>query len=158
MSNHICVRCDGEGVETFYDGGFYNSRLEQHTCYHCNGSGYVDDETTFHDQLYSVAYSLSAHYVYSMIQEMNNDPEGDGFCLMAAENGLSERDYIDHLINMKVDQLGADLVNKSLQDQQLLIAWNNLPVQPIHKNKKQEVLVTEIHLSDDQMESDHISF
>jgi len=45
MSNHICIRCNGEGIEIFYDGDFYDAQLEQHICYHCNGSGYVDDET-----------------------------------------------------------------------------------------------------------------
>jgi hypothetical protein len=158
MSNHICIRCNGEGIEIFYDGDFYDAQLEQHICYHCNGSGYVDDETMFHDQLFSVAYSLAQHYVHSMIQEMNNDPEGDGFCLMAAENGLSQSDYTQHLIDVKTDQFGVELSDKSLQDQQLLIAWNNLPVEHIQKNKKQEVLVSEFSYSDDQIESDYILF
>lgn len=148
---NICIRCYGEGVETFYDGGFYDSRLEQHTCYHCNGSGYVDDETNFRDQLFSVASSLAQHYVHSMIQEINNDPEGDGFCLMAAENGLSQSDYTQHLIFIKTDEFMAELADKPLEDQQLLIAWNNLIVEPIQKNKRQEVLVTKFNYSDYQI-------
>lgn len=155
---NVCVRCDGEGIEFFSDGTFYDARLEQHICYHCNGTGFVDDEANFHDQLFAVAYALASHKVYSMIQEMNNDPESDGFCLMAAENGLSQSDYTQHLIDVKTDEFGAELADKSLEDQQLLIAWNNLPVEPIHKNKKQDILVSEFNYSDDQIESDHILF
>jgi hypothetical protein len=134
MSNHICVSCNGEGIEIFYD-----DRLQHHTCYHCNGSGYVDDETNFHDQLFSVAYTLASHHVYTMIQEMDNDPEGDGFCLMAAENGLSHSDYTQHLIDVKTDEFGIELADKPLQEQQLLIAWNNLPVESAAKKLEPKV-------------------
>lgn len=154
---NVCVRCDGEGIETFYDGTFYDARLEHHICYHCNGSGRVSDEAMFHDELYCVAYALASQYVHSLIQAANNDPEGDGFALIAAENGLSQSDYTCHLIELQTEKFGIELVNKSLADQQLLIAWNKLPLQSkkVESNFKQ----SHFNFNDYQrLENDNIIF
>lgn len=141
---NICYTCNGDGVEYFYD-----DRFEHHICYHCNGSGHVSDETMFHDDLYCVAYSLASQYVHSMIQAANNDPEGDGFALIAAENGLSQSDYTCHLIDIQTEKFGIELSNKPLADQQLLIAWNNLPLQ----RKKVESSFKQSHFNFDDSQS-----
>ena len=118
-SSNICVRCDGEGIEYFEE----DYRPQSHTCYHCSGSGFVDDEMAFHDKLRQLAVGLATHYVSEMQKDMDSDPEGEGWNFHAAENMMSGRDYFSMKVYDYAAVFSERLQDFSLEDKEFLIAW-----------------------------------
>ncbi|NDB82194.1 MAG: hypothetical protein EB127_05550 [Alphaproteobacteria bacterium] len=116
-----CIRCYGFGVETYEDDG----RMVRDACYHCCGTGRVDSETSFHDQLESVANTLAAMHVDRIRKAYNEDPDGDGWGFCAAENGVSEYEYTTWRVWKYTDQYIAELANMDREKQEVLVAWNN---------------------------------
>jgi ribulose bisphosphate carboxylase small subunit len=80
-----CGRCDGTGVEVYDE----DDRRIESVCYHCSGSGDIDDSTAFYDSLGSVASLMSQSHVREYIRAVNEDPDGEGFAFMAAEDMMT---------------------------------------------------------------------
>ena len=118
-SSNICVRCDGEGIEYFEE----DNRPQSHTCYHCSGSGYVEDDMAFHDKLCQLAVGLATHYVSEMQKDIDSDPDGEGWNFHAAENMMSGRDYFSMKVYDHAAIFSQQLQGFSFEDQKFLIAW-----------------------------------
>ncbi|NDB82594.1 MAG: hypothetical protein EB127_07610 [Alphaproteobacteria bacterium] len=116
-----CIRCYGSGVETYED--YY--RVVEDTCYHCGGTGKVDSETAFQDDLELVANRLAAIRVDQIRKAYNSDPDGEGWAFRAAENMMSERDYTACREWEFTDKYIAQLANMDRETQEVLVAWNN---------------------------------
>ncbi len=101
---HNCSRCFGEGSESFEEDG----RMVTDICYHCSGSGKVDSETHFGDQIDKVAVVLAMNRISSIQRSYNNDLHSEGWDFVAAENGLSSLDYY----NERVGYLFAQFANE----------------------------------------------
>lgn len=129
-----CVRCDGTGVESYYEDDCY----QQHDCYHCSATGVVDSETAFHDRLMEVAHTLAYNHVSEMRDNRNSDPDGEGWDFCAAENMMSGRDYFDMHVYDYTQMYAQQLNNLSEESQELLIAWHKMP------HDRVQVKVTEI--------------
>lgn len=84
-----CGKCGGRGKDTWEEDG----RTVTDVCYHCAGSGRIDEETAHHDRMMRIGGELAYLHVQGMIKSRNEDPEGEGWAFCAAENMLSERDY-----------------------------------------------------------------
>jgi hypothetical protein len=108
-----CIRCQGEGFECYEDDG----RDQCDTCYHCGGSGQVDEETHRSDMLESVAESMAWIAANEYAKACDSDPDGDGFCLHAAENGYSPSDYIKILAYDRISMFLDKLMKESVEEQ-----------------------------------------
>jgi len=89
-----CSYCGGSGIEVYDEGSM---RVEA-DCYHCNGSGTVDEETAFHDCLEEVATQMAVEYVQEYKKYKNECPDGEGFDFCAAENMMTPFDYEKSLV------------------------------------------------------------
>lgn len=118
-----CSRCDGMGKETFWD-----DRWETDICYHCGGSGKVDDETAFVDSLSAVARTLAYHTVNQMRVQQDNHPDGEGWDFCASENMMTGSEYFLAIMENYVAEYMDRLLEMDRQRQEVLIAWNALPV------------------------------
>lgn len=118
-----CIRCSGSGYEVFWD-----DRWERDICYHCSGSGFVDDETMWYDKLSMVAHSLAVNKVSSDRDNRNTDPDGEGWDFIAAENMLSGSDYFSLLVEDYTAQYMERLLEMDREKQEVLVAWNSMPV------------------------------
>lgn len=122
--DRTCIRCHGDGMETFWDGEW-----EGHVCYHCGGIGRVDEDMAFHDSLQRVAYTLAYNEVSSLRNARNENPDEDwDFC--AAENMMSSWDYFREEVYQRVPAYLDRLIALSRESQEVLIAWNDLPASP----------------------------
>lgn len=117
-----CSRCYGEGVETYEE----DYRQFRDTCYHCCGTGEVDEETDFNDRLSLVANSLAYIQESEYRRACDSDPDGDGYDLCAAENGYRTFDYFRVRVWERAADIGQDLVKMSREDQEFLVAWNEV--------------------------------
>jgi hypothetical protein len=122
-----CSRCQGEGEETYEEDG----RIITDVCYHCAGSGKVDDDTAFHDRLYSVASSIAYSQESEYRKACNNDPDGDGYDLGAYENGMMPSDYFRSRVWDRTYDIAEKLSEMSQADQEFLVAWNEYSSEPI---------------------------
>lgn len=118
-----CIRCSGSGYEAFWDGVW-----ERDICYHCSGSGRVDDETMWYDRLANVAHSLALDKANLDRDHRNNDPEGEDWDFIAAENMLSGYDYFSLVVEDYKAQYMERLLEMDREKQEVLVAWNDIPV------------------------------
>ena len=118
-----CSRCQGEGEEFTPEDGHPQGGVYE-TCYHCGGEGTVDEETDFHDRLQSVAATLAYAKESEYRKACDSDPDGDGYDLCAAENGLSTFDYFRTRVWNRTYEIAEELAARPRADQELLVAWN----------------------------------
>src|SRR5579864_8599652 len=117
-----CRPCQGEGEVSYEEDG----RMVTDVCYHCAGSGSVDEETDFHDRLASAASTL-AHQAESEYRSWcNADPEGDGYDLHAAENMLHPNEYFRIRVWERAAEIGEKIAEMPRADQELLVALNEM--------------------------------
>lgn len=118
-----CSQCNGEGVETYEEDG----RMVTDACYHCGNTGQVDEETDFLDRLKGVATTLAEEEERQYRTWREDDPDGDGYDLCAAENGMSAGDYYRSNVWDRAYTIQDKLIAMSRADQELLVAWNAMP-------------------------------
>lgn len=116
----VCRRCQGEGQETYDEDG----RTLTDVCYHCAGSGQVEEELDFHDRLVAVANSLAYMSERDYRKACDQDPDGDDYCLRAAENGLSESDYFKVRVWDREALYMERIQAMDRATQELLVEWN----------------------------------
>lgn len=106
-------------------------------CYHCGGSGKVDDETMHHDLMVMVCDRLASKTVDRMRENANDDPDGEGWAFRAAENMMSEYDYTRCLMWDKASEYGEKLSNLPEEIQksliELLVAPPRRVIEPAHR-------------------------
>jgi hypothetical protein len=105
----VCTRCNGEGYETYDEDG----RTVTDACYHCGTTGTVDPEIDFEDKVRRFARSLAYDYITELRKARNEDPEGDGWDLCAAESGLSSYDYFELMVTEREITFAEDLLKLS---------------------------------------------
>ncbi len=120
-----CSRCQGEGEESYEEDP---GRMVTDVCYHCGGSGQVDEETDFHDRLHAVAATLAYQKESEYRKACDSDPDGDGYELCAAENGYRSYDYFRVRVWERTADIAQELAQRPREDQELLVAWNESPI------------------------------
>ena len=90
-----CGVCGGAGAQRSLDPEEERRGIED-VCYHCAGTGRIDEETQRHDRRARFAEQLASLVVSDMRAARDEDTEDFAFC--AAENGMSERDYATTLV------------------------------------------------------------
>lgn len=105
------------------------------SCYHCGETGQVDSETDFHDRLFSVAGTLAYQKESEYRKAANEDPDGDGYDLGGYENGMMPHDYFRTRVWDRQYEIAQELAALPREDQELLVAWNELPPEPITKQE-----------------------
>jgi hypothetical protein len=127
-----CRSCCGTGRVYYEEDG----RNVRDVCYHCCNTGYVDEDLDFHDRLKEVAHSLAYYRVLDYKRARNNsDHYEEDFAFCAAENQMTERDYFTVLVWDEESEIMKKLLDMSLADQELLIAWNEYKeLPPFKKN------------------------
>lgn len=119
-----CSKCDNGKVTYDEDG-----RTVTDVCYHCLGSGSIDEDTHFHDRLGNVGKTLAYLAESEYRQWRNEDPEGEGYDFCAAENMMTSYDYFTARCWDRESEIQDKLLAMPLADQELLIAWNELPLE-----------------------------
>lgn len=141
MINIACNRCAGTGIDSYneYDHIVYD------TCYHCSGSGTIDEETSFHDRLRDVAAALAYQKVSDYKKARNSGDDGFeedfGFC--AAENMMTENDYFCSLVWDTEAMVMNKILEMSKEDQELLVAWNEMESELVPFSKPKVICLTD---------------
>jgi len=148
----ICSSCYGIGYNEDYEDG----RYFQEDCYHCRGTGKVDQHTAYLDKLEEVIYALASRHLNQVISDYNSNPDGEGWSFGAAESMMTDSEYYQYHLNNYIEDFAKRLVEMSQQDQQLLIAWHEMPVE--HKTFVQVSMPVSIASMDDSIEDNHIPF
>ena len=108
-----CSYCGGSGIEVYDED---DQRIEA-DCYHCCGTGAVDDETAFHDYLASVATIMAQTHVSEFKRHVNENPDGEGFDFMAAEDMMTPWDFERSLVYSYVGEFMERLNGLSFEEQ-----------------------------------------
>lgn len=118
-----CSRCGGSGYESYDEDG----RMVTDACYHCGTTGEVDEETDWHDRLMRVASTLAYQQESEYRKACDNDPEGDGYDLHAAENMMRTSDYFLARVYERQYTIAEELSKLDPDMQSVLVAWNEQP-------------------------------
>ena len=125
-----CGNCCGTGVDVYDE----DDRRVEESCYHCGGSGNIDDDTAFYDCLGSVATLMSQIHVREYIKNVNEDPDGEGFTFMAAEDMMSPWEYEQTLVWSHMGEFMERLEKLPIEAQEEYIRKlkANEPIEPIY--------------------------
>ena len=115
-----CNRCYGEGYNDWEEDG----RQVRDACYHCGATGQISEEEDFQDQLLSVAGRLALQEESGYKRAVNDDPDGDGYDLYAAENMMSSYDYFTARVYERQGEIAEKLSELDRASQELLVVWN----------------------------------
>lgn len=99
-----CSHCNGSRTETWEEDGLTVSGC----CYHCAGTGQVDDQLDHQDQLRRVASALAYLSETEYRKKCDRDPEGESYAFMAAESMLSPEEFF----NARVCESTSDYVDQ----------------------------------------------
>jgi hypothetical protein len=121
-----CSSCQGAGRVAYEEDG----RIVTDACYHCGTTGQVDEETDWHDRLGRVANTLAYQTEREYRRAVEEDPHGDGYDLLAAENMLSVSDYFQLRVWDRADVYLQQLEQMPFSDRELLVHWNEQEPQP----------------------------
>lgn len=116
----VCRRCQGSGYEVFDE----DDRRVESVCYHCGGSGLVDERVDNSDRLYEVAATLGYNEEKAYRKFCDEDPLGDGYELRAAENQMTTADYFKCRVWERQAEIAQELLELDPATQAVLIAWN----------------------------------
>lgn len=105
-----CSRCYGEGSRESFDENEQERGIRD-VCYHCGGSGEVDEETAQHDRQQAIIASLAGERVAAMRKARNEDPNfnGEDWAFCAAENMQTEHEYTTECVWAEMDRIGAQV-------------------------------------------------
>jgi hypothetical protein len=84
----------------------------------------VDAETDFHDSLARVAHHFAYQDESDYRKWANEDPDGDGYSLHAAENGMSDHDYFRVRVWEREPEYLAKIAELPQEMQEVLVAWD----------------------------------
>jgi hypothetical protein len=84
-----CPQCDN-GYEIVRGD---NGMPIESPCYHCANTGTISEEQEIADRLESAAKQIGSIMAEEERKKINSDPDGDGYALHAAEEGMSTYDY-----------------------------------------------------------------
>lgn len=115
-----CSKCQGTGEETYDE----DDRRVTDACYHCGTTGEVSEEADWHDRLHQVALTLAEDQEREYRKARDNEPDGDGYDLCAAENGMSTWDYFRTQVWDRAARIGEKLAEMDRPSQELLVGWN----------------------------------
>jgi hypothetical protein len=149
-----CSRCQGTGVDVYDE----DDRRVEDTCYHCAGSGHVDEELDFQDRLGCVATSLAYRAESEYRKACNEDPDGDGYDLGAYENQMMPFDYFRSRVWEREYDIMGQLCAMSAADQQFMVAWHEYPWEPPMpkqpKSEPKQVLAKVVSIFRDEITAD----
>lgn len=115
-----CSFCGGKGY-CYYDDGEHRGN---DACYHCGTTGKVSEDVDFSDRLMQVAYTIAYAKEKAYRKYCDEDPDGDGYALHAAENMLSEHDYFMERVYVSQHFFLKEIESLSFEMKQVLVAWN----------------------------------
>lgn len=122
-----CSRCRGSGEDVYDDE---DGRWTD-VCYHCAGSGQVEEELDFQDRLGCVATALAYRAESDYRKAVNSDPDGDGYDLGAYENMMMPDDYFRSRVWDREFDIMGQLCAMQAADQQFMVAWHEYPWEPM---------------------------
>lgn len=118
MTAQVCLRCDGEGRQVWDEDGV--RCLDQ--CYACLGLGWVAEDAA-HDQALGAACDrLGSLRAAAYRRARDEDPEGEGFALCAAESMLSPWEYEQALAMTFSEDAMREVASWPLDRQEWLVA------------------------------------
>ena len=120
----VCQNCGGVGTQVWDE----DDRRVEDTCYHCSGTGTVDDRVDHADNLMRAAGTIAYQIESEYRKACDSDPEGDGYDLRAAENMMTTFDYFRSRVWDRQYEIARELSGMSLADQEFLIAWERFEV------------------------------
>ncbi len=115
-----CSKCNGTGEQTYDEDG----RRVTDACYHCGTTGEVDEELDWHDRLQAVAVTLAERMEREYREACDADPQGDGYDLYAAENGMTTWDYFQSQVWDRAYRIQNQIADMDRPSQELLVGWN----------------------------------
>ncbi len=80
-----CPKCSDGYHETIEDGRL----IPSDACYHCATTGRIELSLFLSDLVKDLAGSMASAEIELRINEINNDPSGEGWAFMAAENMIT---------------------------------------------------------------------
>lgn len=122
----VCSRCNGQGRDSYEE----DNRMVTDACYHCAGSGQVEDEVDLHDRLSKVAYALAHRVETEYRKACDNDPNGDGYDLGAAENMISVEVYFQERVQVSQFEIMNQLESVDSVIQNALLEWHETSKSP----------------------------
>ena len=121
-----CRCCGGEGGLRSLDP-YEEERGILDPCYHCGGSGSVDEDTADADEVEDMLMSLAYDRAYEWRRAVDSDPEGEGFAFRAAESGLSTYDYLTGRAYVELVDVQARYESMTETERAVLLAWHRGP-------------------------------
>lgn len=118
-----CRTCHGERYEEYEEDG----RMVRDACYRCGNTGVVSEEEDFRDRLAGVASVFAYADETAWRKACDEEPDGDGYSLRAAEEMLSTWDYFRSRVWGRTEDILQELLELPIPDQELLVAWNAEP-------------------------------
>ena len=133
-----CSYCNGSGIEVYddeYDSQSQIKFLVESDCYHCGGTGSIDDDTAFHDCLESVATIMAQAHVDEFKKRVNQDPDGEDFAFMAAENMATPFDFERCLVYSYVGEFMKRLGSVPFETQREYVRkmYANEAIEPLYE-------------------------
>jgi hypothetical protein len=115
----------------------------------------------FHDRLFAAAEFLGRLEESEYRQACNDDPDGDGYDLCAAEHGMTSSDYFRSRVWDRAYELAGKLSEMPKEDQEVLLAiyegWSPDPwVEPTWRESLREMLPADLQAT--LMPDDEIPF
>jgi len=106
MKNYSCSFCNGSGSQFLEE---YNFQVED-ACYHCLGSGKVNESTMNIDKEVELSMIIAEKMVSNHIKWVDDQEEGEGFSFSAAENQMTTWDYRMELVWRKQEVVQKQLI------------------------------------------------
>lgn len=119
----VCLRCSGTGRQAWDEDG----RRFVDRCYACLGLGYVSEEENFSQKLSNAVDTLAGEQAMDYRRVCDSDPDGDGFGLIAAENGLTTGEYQEVLVSQFSAQIEREVVGWTQERQEWFVALSTWP-------------------------------
>lgn len=121
-----CTRCV-QGVDIYHDEE--EGRTVQDACYHCGATGWVDADTHRHDRLQSIVARFAAQEAHARRRAIDayaaTEPGyGEDFAFAAAENMMTEYDYLQEMIMSYEDRFSDRMAQLPGEMQDVLLAWD----------------------------------
>lgn len=104
-----CPNCNGDG-SVFYDE---EGQRGNDACYHCGTTGRISTYQHVSNRFARMVRKLAESEMAQMYEAGRNDPDFDGWGLMAAENQMSEYEYLSQRVYEESQRISKELLQLS---------------------------------------------
>jgi hypothetical protein len=111
-----CNHCHGTGEDEWDEDG----RIIYDCCIKCQGSGSITEDEAEQAALQQSFHEAAFQIIRKLIKAYNEDPDGDGWNMCAAECMMSERDYTQARIWEKEAEIANAYYNDPKRYQEIM--------------------------------------